>query len=238
MTKFSEDILGKIKDERICPRPKWCFLLKSSVFWFLLILSMILGSLSFSVIIHFLTYGDLDMLGHLHGNFITSAVMLLPYFWILSLLVFASVAYINWRHTKLGYRFRRRWIFFSSIVVSGFLGSMLYALGMGNEIDVMMARAMPFYDKSKHVARQEIWLRPENGFLVGKIIEVDSVEKIIIIRDEKGRVWSVVEKEIGVTPETFIRKGKIVKIIGTKEGEYEFVAREIRKCGNCQDDEE
>lgn len=238
MTKLSDGILGKIKGEHICPRPRWCFLLKSCAFWSMLFVSVFLGSISFSVIVHLLTFGDFGMLGHLHGNLVTSAVMLVPYFWIFSLALFAAVAYFNWKHTKLGYRFRRRWIFVSSIVLSGFFGSVLYGLGMGKEIDFMMAKSMPFYDSSKHTGRSEIWLHPENGLLVGRIVEIDEPQNIMFIEDSRGMNWSVVKYERKIQPEIIVKRGKIVKIIGEMESENVFRANEIRSCGDCQDDEE
>ena len=238
MTKFSESIVGKIKQEHIAPVPRWHFLLKSYVFWGLLGVSLLLGSLSFSVIAHLIEFGDFDVFKYLQGSVIISTVMLLPYFWFFSLVIFALVAYYNWKHTKLGYRFKRRWIFVASIGLSMFLGSILYAFGMGNEIDRVMAKAMPFYDQSKHKARNELWLQPENGLIMGKVINIDSIDNQMVIKDEQGRDWNIDEKAVPIKAEATIKKGKIVKIIGKKSGENEFTAKEIRKCGDCQDDEE
>lgn len=239
MTKFSESIVGKIKQECIAPVPRWRFLLKSYVFWGLLGISILLGSLSFSVIAHLINIGDIDVFWYLQGNIITSAVMLLPYFWFLSLAIFALVAYYNWKHTKLGYKFKRRWIFVSSIVLSMSLGSIFYALGMGNAVDRIMVKAMPFYDQSKHKARNELWLQPEIGLIMGKVVDVNSIGNQIVIQDWQGRNWNIDEAAV-----TFdiggdvIKKGKIVKVIGKKNGEHGFIAKEIRKCGDCQDDED
>lgn len=237
MTTFSKSIMGKIKQECICPVPRWHFLLKSYVFWGLLALSLLLGSLSFSVIAHLVAVGDLDVFNYLHGNVLTSAVMMLPYFWILSLVIFALVAYYNWKHTRLGYRFKRRWIFVASIALSMFLGSILYTFGMGNAVDMVMVKAMPFYDQSKHAAHNELWLQPENGLIMGKITNIDNVEGQFIILDAKGTEWNIDGNEIKPAAGNVIKKGKIVKVIGKKSGERAIVAREIRKCGDCQDDE-
>ncbi|MDD5396937.1 MAG: hypothetical protein PHW24_02645 [Candidatus Moranbacteria bacterium] len=238
MTKLSEDILGKIKHDHIVPAARWRFLLKSYVFWGLLMVSVLLGSLSFSVIVHIIDFRDLNVFNQVHGNFFTSTVMLLPYFWFLSVMLFASVAYYNWKHTRLGYRFKRRWIVSGSIALSVLLGSVLYALGMGNQIDMLMSKNMPFYDKSKREARSELWMRPDNGLLVGKVVNVDPADDSITIKDETGQDWQIDEKNVQHEPQSVPKKGKIIKIVGKKEGDHTFAASEIRKCGNCQSDEE
>jgi hypothetical protein len=237
MTKLSESIIGKIKCEHIAPVPRWHFLFKGYAFWTFFTLSMILGSLSFSVIVHILNSGDLDIFNHLQGNIVTSAVMLLPYFWLLFLILFAVIAYINWKCTKQGYRFRRRWIVLGSVGLSMLFGSIFYALGMARETDILMARALPLYDKSKHDARMELWLQPENGLLVGKVTEVDEENNKLTIKDDGGKKWEIYDEQ-NFSEKRFIKKGKVVKVIGKKKSESEFSAREIRRCNDCQDDED
>jgi hypothetical protein len=238
MTKLSEGIVGKIKQDNIAPAPRWHFLLKSYVFWGLLVISILLGSLSFSVIAHLVAIGDFDIFLYLQKNIMTSVVMLLPYFWLMSLAIFALVAYYNWKHTRLGYRFKRRWIFISSVVISTTLGSIFYAFGMGNAIDRIMVRALPFYDLSKHSARNELWLQPENGLIMGKIVSVDDATNQITIQDVQGNNWNIDENEILPMIGEPIRKGKIVKVVGKKSGKNNFTAKEVRRCGDCQDDED
>lgn len=238
MTKFSEEIIGKIKCEHIAPVPKWCFLARGYAFWVLFVASVILGSLSFAVMVHIANSGDWDIFNHLGGNWITSTVMLLPYFWLVFLGIFALVAYLNWKHTKYGYRFRRRWIVVGSVGLSIFFGNVFYALGLGKEMDILMTKAMPFYDKSKHEARKELWLRPENGLLGGKIISIDEKTEEITLKDENGKKWIVDDRDVEWENEKLQQKGKIIKVIGKKDGEHKFIAKEIRRCRDCQNDEE
>ncbi len=179
------------------------------------------------------------MLWHFQGNFITSIVMFLPYFWLLSLGIFAFVAYYNWRCTRQGYRFRRRWILLGSVGLSIFFGSVFHVFGMGNQVDRIMAKAMPFYDESKHKTRNELWLRPEIGLIMGEVQSMDSAKGEMVIKDEQGKIWNIDERAMmPIKKGAEIKKGKIVKVIGKKNGENDFVAKEIRRCGDCQDDEE
>ncbi|KKP97916.1 MAG: hypothetical protein US25_C0001G0009 [Candidatus Moranbacteria bacterium GW2011_GWE1_36_7] len=238
MTKFSENIIGKIKNDCISPVPKWHFLLKNYAFWVMLVVSVILGSLSFSVIVHIANSGDIDLLDHMHGSLISSAVMMLPYFWLLSVAVFMLVAYCNWKHTKMGYRFKRRWIVLGSFLGSIFLGSIFYAIGMAKEVDGLMTTTIPIYNQSKHDALRELWFQPEKGLLVGKIIEIDEVEEKLVLRDESGKKWIVDDRAVGWENDELEKRGKIIKVIGLQTGEAYFEAKEIRRCNNCQDDED
>ncbi|KKQ46447.1 MAG: hypothetical protein US63_C0001G0015 [Candidatus Moranbacteria bacterium GW2011_GWC2_37_8] len=198
---------------------------------------MVLGSLSFSVIMHFVESGDLDIVDHLQGGLLNSALMLVPFFWLLTLILFAISAYFNWRCTKIGYHYRRRWIVLGSIALSVVFGSIFYVVGLGKQTDNIMSRMSPFYDQYKHRARNELWLQPEKGLLTGKIIDIDEETEKLIVRDEDGKKWIVDDLNVKWENKKLEENGKIIKVIGEKNGEYEFRAREIRRCNNCQDDE-
>lgn len=238
MTKFSESIVGKINKERIAPVPRWHFLFKDGMFWVLFVFSVILGSLSFSVIIHIAKSGDMSVFNHLQGSLFTSAVMLLPYFWLLFLIIFMVVAFLNWKCTKIGYHYKRRWIILGSVGVSVLIGSIFYASGMAKEIDKLMTVSIPLYNQSKHEALNELWSQPENGLLSGKIIEINEADELLIVRDESGKSWTVADSGVDWENDEMEKRGKIIKIIGRKNGEACFEAKEIRRCNNCQDDED
>lgn len=237
MTKLSDSIIGKIKCEQIKPVPKWHFLMKKCTLWTMFFVSVVLGSLSFSVIMHIVNAGDLSFADHLHGNWFISAVMLLPVFWMIWLFIFAILAFLNWKCTKLGYCTKRRWLLLGSILASMFLGQIFYMLGLGRHIDNAMTLAAPFYDQYKHQTRSQMWMQPDRGFLIGKIIEIDEEMEKLLVKDEFGKNWIVDDLDIDWENEGLERKGKMIKIKGQKTSESEFEAKEIRRCINCQDDE-
>ena len=239
MTIISEKILETIKNDHIAPVPRWHFLVRSCVFWALFGFSVILGSLAFSVMVHIANSIDMDMLSHLQGNLFVSTVMLLPYFWAVFLFLFALVSYYNWKHTKHGYRIKRRWIFLGSIVLSMFLGSAFYFIGLGRGVDSIMIKAMPMYNASKHRARLEIWQQPEKGLIIGRILDVNVEGNNLIIQDGKGNSWNVGNDVKNKTKEKIheiVKKGAIVKIVGNENGPKGFIAKDIRACGDCDGD--
>lgn len=122
--------------------------------------------------------------------------------------------------------------------LSVFFGSIFYAMGMGNAMDRVMVKSMPFYDASRHKARNELWLQPEIGLVMGKVVSLDNISNQMVIQDVQGRDWQIDEKEAVPNPAEVITVGKIVKVIGTKDGDNKFIAKEIRRCSDCQDDED
>lgn len=231
MSKLSEKIIEKINCDGICPKPRWHFLLKNYFVWLAFIASVTVGSVSLSVVLEMMTKGDWDVYGYSGKNFLEFCILVLPIFWIFLLILFAFVAYYNWKHTKQGYRYRTYYIFLISIGVSGAAGYFLFDLGMAKEVEAMMTKAVPMYHKSKHSAQQLIWYQPNRGLLTGEIVEIEE-NKSIVIKDQDGKEWEVEVTEEKWKDDCCRKEGHIVRIIGEKKkdsGEKEkFYAKEIR----------
>jgi hypothetical protein len=255
MTKFSQDIIGQIKKQHLAPVPRWHFLLKNYSLWTAFCIAVILGSLSFSVIMERLIHGDWEVIGFLGLNPMAFLFLLLPYFWLLFLALFFLLAYFEWKHTRNSYRLKTYYIVVGSIGVSAVLGSSFYCLGMGKQIDSVMASSIPYYHTSLHANRDQIWLKPEKGLLTGEVEKVDEAG-VITVKDGNGEKWQVFENEQtitqfqnikmnekNITPEkkAIIEKKKIgdeVAIIGEKNEGGNFVAKKIKIVDDDGDDEE
>lgn len=230
MSKISEKVLEQIDACKICPKPKWHFLLRNYVVWTAFIITVILGSLSFSVIVEMLATGDWDIYKYSGKSFLEFCLLIFPVSWMIFLIIFAFLAYYNWKHTKHGYRYRTYAIMLLSVGASGVLGFVLYNVGLGKKVDAMATRSVPFYHKSKDEAKESLWLQPDRGLLSGEIVEIND-EKNFIIKDSSGNTWDVQITEETIKHECCKRKGKSVRIIGKKQKgdqKEEFVAREIR----------
>ena len=256
MTKFSDGIIRKIKQEHIAPVPRWHFLLKNYSLWTAFIVSVMLGSLSFSVIAHRILYGDWEVIEVAGLNPVLFFFVLLPYIWLLFLGLFSILAYFEWRHTKNAYRFRTYYMIVGSIAVSAVLGSFFYRLGLGKRIDVAMMKVMPYYNESLHKQRNDIWLRPDKGLLTGEVESVDDTG-IMTIRDGSGKEWTVVGNAATVTQikskpqrsasateiqvnNTVEQKkmGVEVVVIAERGQQGEFIAKKIKVVDEDHDDED
>lgn len=233
MSKVSDNVLETIKTCKLCPKPKWQFLLKNYVIWSAFAVAVILGSFSFSVALHMIVTGDWDIYEYSGKSFFEFCLIILPLSWIIVLGAFAFLAFYNWKHTKHGYRYRTYAIMLLSIGASGIFGFLLYNAGFGKKVDAMVSKSLPFYHKSKDDAMDALWLQPDRGLLSGKIVEIQD-SQAIVIEDSSGEKWDVQITEETIKKDCCKKKGKSVRIIGKKgqrseqQKEKEFVAREIR----------
>lgn len=233
MTKnLEQTVLEKIKKENIKPEPKWKFLLKNCSLWFFAGVSLIFGSMIFSVVLY-MTLNDWSALRHLGGGKFKFIMMGLPYFWTILLSIFIAVVHYNFRNTKKGYKYRLPIIIIVSVVASVLLGGVLYKAGMGKGLDDFTAKRAAFYRKIVN-KRIDLWHRPEEGFLAGVIIS-DIEENNFQLEDFKGDAWGVIMEDAVIMPEIEIRRNERIKMIGKFLGDYNFEARRIMPMGPGRD---
>jgi hypothetical protein len=223
--KISEIIFKKIKESHIKPRPKWEFLLKDCTIWTLFGISLIVGSLAFSVILYMFANNDWNLYQYVTGNFMGFLFVTLPYFWLIILAVFIVLAYYNLRHTKRGYLLSLGKMFLFSLLSSFLLGSLLYSAGLGKSINNIFSERVPFYEEFLGY-RTFVWHNPPEGLLVGKVTEKVDSQKFYLI-DLEGDEWCVeCLYDLGC-PYFDDEKNEIIKIIGNL-GEECFQAEIIK----------
>ncbi|MDD3498462.1 MAG: hypothetical protein PHH24_03085 [Candidatus Moranbacteria bacterium] len=222
----AKEILERIKEKKIKPRSRWKFMLKDYAIWIFFGLSILIGAMAFSVIIFLLNDNDWDVYKYLDKNFASYFLMSLPYVWIIILALFFFLAYFNYRHTKTGYRVNPIAIVLTSILISVFLGGIMFGSGFGRLIDIVLSRSIPYYERML-VYRQAVWNNPERGLLSGKIIEIEN-ENNFSIRSFDGNDWEVVGDSIYWRGSAMQRPGERIKLIGKIKSGNVFEAREVR----------
>src|SRR3989339_695720 len=125
---------------------------------------------------------------------------------------------------------RPRWeyklstIILSSIIISIFLGSSLFAFGSGELIDNIMSRQAPFY--SELINRNiKNWDNPEGGKLIGIVAAIQKNDLNLLTHDQKE--WVVFYNSNQVLPQKEIKVGEPIRIIGEKQEENIFKAKQI-----------
>jgi hypothetical protein len=224
--KFEKEILEKIKEK--APKPRWQFLLKDYVIWFLGALSLLIGGLSSSVLIYLLVNGDWAVYGRMDFNWQELVLLFLPYFWIIILGVFVLSAYYYVKHTKKGYQYPIATVVIFSIIASIFLGGCGFVFGLGEAIDNVFGEKAPAYYEFFN-PRIRIWREPEKGRLSGLVIR--SEQENFYLLDISRQEWKVyLEKK----PPFLLEIGCPVKLLGKKIKENEFYAFEILPPGPGQ----
>ena len=221
--KNSQKLLEKIQTEKIPQRSRKQFILKNVFFWTLFVFSIIIGGLSFSVIIFAFNQTDFDLLSHIPNSKIELFLGLLPFFWIVSCLIFLPISIFGIRHTKTGYRHSPLLVFSSSIILSIILGTTLFLSGGAEKMERVFSETVPVY-KSLEERKISRWSRPEDGFLSGIIIEKDET---IIVKDWSGKRWEVDLTNAITKGRVSLIKNEKIKIIGKISEGNIFIATRI-----------
>ncbi|MDD5071436.1 MAG: hypothetical protein PHQ42_01740 [Patescibacteria group bacterium] len=231
VSNLAKEVLEKIKEKHIKPKPRWEFALREYIIWLFAGISFLVGSLAVAVIIHMVRNNDWDLHGKVSGGLTAFIFATLPYFWLLLLAVFIALAYYNFKHTKGGYRFSLRLLVMSSILASMFLGIFFYNIGLGWSIDRMFSDKLPFYN-NLIFHRRMIWDNPEKGMLAGKIIS-RMPGGDFRFKDLDNKIWVMHGQISSSTPWTPLGERGMIKIIGEPMDNFNFRVRQIRPWPGC-----
>jgi len=224
----AKEILSKIETECIEPVSKWKFQLHDVVLWVSGAIAVLIGGLAISVIIFVLANGQWAMVSLVGRSHIGMLMSTLPFYWILSLVLFLLIAHYNIKHTKHGYRYSIYKVLVVVILLSVILGGLFYSVGIGHAADKAMAGKLPFYKKPALEKQQMLFYAPEDGVLTGFVTEHESID-LIRLRDIKNNDWEItnVDQRVLENEIMFPRGSKLI-LIGEKLGSSEFEACMIK----------
>jgi hypothetical protein len=226
MSDLSEKTLKQINEDRIKPRSRWLFVAQGGVIWFLFAVSIIAGSLASATIIFLLSDYDWDIYQNLHRSFLTHFFYAVPYFWLAVLGIFAFIAYADFKRTKKGYYYDMALVMGGSVVLSILLGSLLFYEGLDSQIDDILDKKLPFYEKMIY-DKQDVWDNAEDGLLGGTITAVLD-ESNFTVQDRDGATWLVSGADLSWQDSTLPRPGTQIRLIGEWKEDHFFSARAAR----------
>ena len=223
--KNSQKLLEKIQAEKIPQKSHLQFVFKNIFFWTLFVFSIIIGGLSFSVILFAFSQEDFNFISQMTGSRIEFFLGLLPFFWIISCGTFLFISIFGIRHTKTGYRYPPLLVFGSNIVLSIILGTAFFFTGGAEKMERIFAENISLY-KSFEERKISRWSRPEDGFLSGIILE-DKNNEIILIEDFSGERWEVDFEDAVIKGRVLLEENEKIKMIGEISGDNIFIATRI-----------
>ncbi|GAB4140857.1 MAG: hypothetical protein Fur0024_2500 [Patescibacteria group bacterium] len=224
---LSEKVFEKIKNEKIEPKPKWEFLLKDSFLWGVFMISVVFGAIGFSVFLFLLIENNWSFYIESGKSFLEYFFLTMPYFWFFTSIILIFVVFYNFRHTKNGYKFEPIKIIFSSILVSVIFGLFFYKIGFAEKLDQIFYHKVPFYNNiMEH--RNMVWSNPEDGYIMGKILNLNVEKRNFNLKDPNGKIWIVDFRDAEIRGRIELRNGENVRIIGKKVSDKNFYADSIR----------
>lgn len=226
MNDLIQKTLNKINKEHIAPEPRWKFLARKFFYWFLVGVFVFLGALAFSVSYYLVNQLDWDLYQTMQGNFFFYAVSILPYFWLIFLISFLTIAFLSLRNTERGYRFH--WLGILGIILLSLLllALFFYKFDFGGKINNWTIGNIP-YAMHNTVTKEVQWMQPEKGLLSGTILNIRKNQ--FEIEDLHGKLWVInFSQETKIRPALNLSVGQMVKIIGSKKDDESFEALELR----------
>lgn len=219
---ISKIALDQIKKTGMEPVSRTIFNLKRVTFWTLVVFSMLVGSISFAIILSILVNNDWELYNRFGLNFILNT---LPYYWLLCLVIFAVLAEFYYRKTFFGYRHTILSIIGFYITITIAMGGIFQLLGVGNHMEQYLFNNVRAYHNLR-LNNAKFWVNPDDGLLVGEIIEVNNDR--LRITDFSNRIWIINIPEFNEINTQQVQVGQIIKIIGDREDENVFSAEIIK----------
>lgn len=226
--ELSKKVLDKIKQEDLKPISKYNFLLKNYILWGFGVFTLILGSLAVSVIIFMLTSQEWGIYKQIGNGFFNFLFLVIPYFWFIVFALFVFITYLNYKHTKFGYRHSFKMVILVYFLLTLVLGGILYFVKVGDKMENLFVQKVPFYEMmTEH--RQRVWQHPEIGLLGGRI------EKFLpngfMLIDIDNSSWLVDTKEAQFFGIRELKIGNNVGLTGEKIAEGLFKANTVKVKG-------
>ncbi len=225
MEKLSKKILTQIKSEKITPIPKWRFLLKDSVTYFVFILSIFLGSLGVAITMFLVENNDYLETSVYDMSLAQAMVMSVPLLWLILTLFFVFLVYYNLKHIPDGYRWTAAKSLIISILISLIVGSVLNASGVAARLNDIFAEHIPNYSRVAD-PRYSYWMRPELGLIAGEIVSTEGNE--IEVKDLNDKLWVIDIENARIANVVDLVAGRRVRISGEITDNNVFYATQIR----------
>jgi len=226
MTNLSNKVLDELRDKDVKPVPAWRFLLQSFVAWCGFVVFVFFGAQAVSIILFLLSDHDWTELAQFRGGRLGYFFIAVPYLWLLALIVLIVVAYLDFKKTKGGYRYRPLIVVSVVIGVSLFAGIGLHAMGMGKRADALLEGKLPMY-RQMAPRGMHIWNQPRHGRMIGVVEGVDS-DGNVLLRTPDDQVKKIdVEPAAAEKIERYIESNASIRVMGEPKPDGGFKAKAI-----------
>ena len=229
MSQIIKNVLEKIKENGIKPKPKWIFIFKNLFLWILVPIFIVFGGISFSIIFYMFVSSDWDLQSRVGASFFEFVLKTMPYFWIIILIIFLLVLYFDFKNTKHAYKFSFLKISMFGLGIVMVLGLIFYSCGIAKNLDNSLLKVDTY--KTLSCQNSKMWNNPENGILAGKFLSIS--DNFGTFKDVNEKTWNITfDNRDGLNNLDLSRD---IKIIGRKMGDNNFYVEFFRamRCG-CQ----
>jgi len=213
MKKTSEKVINKIKKDDIKPKPFWYFIAFKLLLYIISIIAILLGGLALSLVSYLLINQDWSFAS-------PNIFYLIPYAWLLILIIIYFLAYFNFKKFPRTYKFTKTqlltFIIFASILIAMFLNSANLPEKLHGSFCQKSRAYQQIFD-----SQTRPWHRPDEGFISGEIIAI--YDDKLLLRDLNRNNWEIIVKK-----PYFYEIGSSWRFIGEKISDNQFEAQQSR----------
>ncbi|MBU2103817.1 hypothetical protein KKD95_02280 [Patescibacteria group bacterium] len=207
---IADKVLERVEQLQLKPRSRQFFKLRNIGIWFLAALSVVVGGLAISSII----FRSVNAGAALRPGTppLQEALLVMPFLWIILMVIFVYVAYREIRSTKRGYKYSLTALILGTLLASSVLGIVFYTAGAGFMLDRFAARHVPFHADLEGIQRER-WQHPADGFLAGTVGA--QTETGIRLMDSENQEWQVTFSDTIPEKRLQLTEGERVGLRGT-----------------------
>ena len=223
-----DKLIERIKSDNITPKPKWYFSLKNALVWSLYFIFILIGAISFSIILFAIQQTDFELLSHIGHSKLEALLSILPYIWLISLVGFIAGSIYSIYNSKRGYKFAFSKIIAFSVGLSMVAGTIFFISGGASWFEEAFALRVGFYE-SIQKKKERIWQNPAKGNIAGTIDRVEDNE--IEMTDLDNHKWTIDLDGVFIPRAVFLEKGEKIKVSGKQISDTQFKADGIYPWG-------
>lgn len=227
--KEADKLMQTIRERNLKPLPKSFFQLRNGLIVLAFLTAITFGALAFSVILFAVQQTDFDLVGHMRHSRLEFFLGLLPFFWIIALVVFIGMALYSIQYAPRGYKLpAARWVGYAT-ALSVLLGALFFIAGGARRLEHAFDLRVSLYE-SVQEKKIKLWTNPGSGYLSGILLE--TAPEQCRLRDFSGREWVVLyNEETFIAPIVAMEPGEQIKLVGKQLDPGRFQADEIRPWG-------
>jgi hypothetical protein len=224
----AEKFIEKIKERDIKLRPRWRFTFPNLFMWMVMFTSIIAGALAFSIILFSIQQIDFDLISHMSNSRLEWWLGMLPFLWIITVIIFLALAVFGMKYTRKGYKFTLKSMVGINVAFSILAGTLFFIGGGAAWMEGVFADNIRVYE-SVHAKKMKMWSMPEEGYLAGYLQQISDTKAVLKDFDEKE--WVIDLGEAMISQAVKLETKELVKIIGRKVSDNEFFAEQVKPWG-------
>lgn len=229
MKNISEEVIKKIKEEKIEPRSKLSCGLYNGLWWAFFVVTVLLGALFLAIIFFLVSDIDWYIRQYLGQDLFSFVFRVIPFLWIILSIIALLLAYLNLRQTKKGYKYSWLAIFFLIGIIVFMSAVILHTLKVNQQANKFLKSKIPHYRKMV-CDKEVLWSQPDRGLLAGTIIIFSQRENKASLVDFNNDVWEITfGQDVVIHKKVKLVEQEIIRVIGNGKNliQRKFEAKEV-----------